>query len=79
MSRSASKSRERHLIKIDRGIATGQQVSEPPSFFDYSYIHRRHTAALCPDHDRIDLHVGKMIAVRGEDVRQSRHRAFTGA
>jgi hypothetical protein len=31
---------------------------------------------LSAHHDRVDLHVGKMNAVNGEDVRQSRHPAL---
>jgi hypothetical protein len=38
------------------------------------HIHRRHTPTLGPNHDGVDLHVGEMIPMRGEDIGQSNHR-----
>ena len=38
------------------------------------YIHRRYAAALRARHDRVDLHVGKMIAMGGENIGQADHR-----
>jgi hypothetical protein len=35
---------------------------------DQAHVHSRYSAALSPHHDRVDLHVGEMISMRGEDI-----------
>ena len=45
-----------------------------PLLANESHVHRRYAAALRAHYDRVDLHVGEMIALRGENIGQTDHR-----
>jgi len=63
----------RYVVTVVSLNATVNFSRGEPSLSHQPHIHRRHPAALCPHHDWVDLHVGEMIAVRGENVGQADH------